>query len=137
MLQADSVSHSYLILWCIVALWVIAVDLSVVEQVVVHQVPSPALVITAEQGHIPLALHGCPLGGDAYHRHCPERAFPPDLPRVPPFREAYFAACAVCALGNGVAMQGEAILLHINVTGAVYGAQTMLEGLQLLETTQE
>lgn len=135
--RGDSVSDSYLILWRIVALWVIAVDLSVVEQVVVHQVPSPALVITAEQGHIPLALHGRSLGGDAYHRHCPERAFPPDLPRVPPFGEAYFAACAICALGDGVAMQGEAVLLHINVTGAVYGAQTMLEGLQLWETTQE
>lgn len=137
MVVAGKQGDSYLILWRIVALWVVAVDLSVVEQVVVHQVPSPALVITAEQGHVPLALHGRPLGGDAYHRHCPERAFPPDLPRVPPFQEAYFAACAVCALSNGVAMQGEAVLLHINVTGAVYGAQTMLEGLQLTETTQE
>lgn len=107
------------------------------EQVVVHQIPPPALVITAQQGHIALALHGGPLGGDADHRHRPQRAFPPDLPRVPPFREAYFAACAVRALGDGVAMQGEAVLLHVNVTGAVYGAQTVLEGLQLLETTQE
>lgn len=129
-------SDSYLILGRIVALRVVAVDLSVVEQVVVHQVPSPALVVAAEQGHIPLTLHGRPLGGDAYHRHRPQGAFPPDLPRVPPFREADFAARAVRTLGDGVAVQGEAVLLHINVTGAVYGAQTMLEGLQLLETTE-
>lgn len=107
------------------------------EQVVVHQVPAPALVVAAEQGHVSLALHGRPLGGDAYHRHCPQRTFPPDLPRVPPFREAYFAPCAVRALGDGVAVQGEAVLLHVNVARAVYGAQTVLEGLQLQETTQE
>lgn len=107
------------------------------EQVVVHQVPSPALVITAQQGHVALALHGCALGGDADDRHRAQRALPPDLPRVPPFREADFAACAVRALGDGVAMQGEAVLLHINVSGAVDGAETVLEGLQLVGTTQE
>lgn len=107
------------------------------EQVVVHQVPAPTLVVAAEQGHVSLALHGGPLGGDAYHRHCPQRTFPPDLPGVSPFREAYFATCAVRALGDGVAMQGEAVLLHVNVTRAVYGAQTVLEGLQLQATTQE
>lgn len=134
-LRGDSGSSSYLILWRIVALWVIAIDLAVVEQVVVHQVPAPALVVAAEQGHVSLALHGRPLGGDAYHRHRPEGAFPPDLPRVSPFREAYFAAGAVRALGDGVAVQGEAVLLHVNIAGAVYGAQTVLEGLQLQDTT--
>lgn len=106
------------------------------EQVVVHQVPAPALVIAAQQGHVALALHGCALGGDADHRHRPQRALPPDLPRVPPFREADLAAGAVGALGDGVAMQGEAVLLHVNVSGAVYGAEAVLEGLQLVGTTQ-
>lgn len=135
--RGNSQSNSYLILGRVVALWVIAVDLSVVEQVVVDQVPPPALVVAAQQGHVSLALHGRPLGGDAYHRHRPQRALPPDLPRVSPFREAYFSAGAVRALGDGVAMQGEAVLLHVNVPGAVDGAQAVLEGLQLVETTQE
>lgn len=104
------------------------------KQVVVHQVPAPALVITAQQGHVALALHGRPLGGNAYHRHSPERAFPPDLPGVPPFRKADLATRTIRALGDGVAVQGEAVLLHINIAGAVVGAQTMLKGLELLWT---
>lgn len=135
--EGHSGSNSYLVLWGVVALRVVAVDLSVMEQVVVHQVPAPALVVAAEQGHVSLALHGRPLGGDAYHRHRSQRTFPPDLPRVSPFREADFPACAVRALGDGVAMESEAVLLHVNVARAVYGAQTVLEGLQLQETTQE
>ncbi|CAG5895752.1 unnamed protein product [Menidia menidia] len=52
------------------------------QQVIVDQVPAPALVIAAQQGHIALALHCCPLCGDPYHRHRAEGAFPPDLPGV-------------------------------------------------------
>lgn len=122
---------SYLIFWCVVTLWVTAIDLSVVKQVVVDQVPAPALVITAQQGHVALALHGSPLCGDTYHCHCAKRTFPPDLPRVSPFRKANFATRAVRALGDGVAVEGEAILLHINIAGAVMGAQTVLKGLEL------
>lgn len=122
---------SYLIFWCIVALWEVSVDLSIVKQVVINQVPAPALVITAQQGHVALALHGRSLCGDAYHCHRAKRAFPPDLPGVPSFWEADLAACAVRALGNRVAVQGEAVLLHVNIAGAVVGAQTMLKGLEL------
>lgn len=101
------------------------------EQIVVHQVPAPALVVAAQQGHVALALHGRPLRGDAYHRHRAKRAFPPDLPGVPPFRKANFATCTVCALGNGVTVQSEAVLLHVNIARAVVGAQAMLKSLEL------
>lgn len=121
----------YLIFWRIVTLGEISIDLPVVQQVVVHQVPAPALVVTAQQGHVALALHGRPLGGEADHRHGAEGALPPDLPGVPPLGKADFAASAVRALGDGVAVQGEAVLLHVNVAGAVVGAQGVLEGLKL------
>lgn len=101
------------------------------KQVVVYQVPAPALVVTAQQGHVSLALHRCPLCGNAYHCHGAKRAFPPDLPGMTPFRKANLATCTIRALGNRVAVQGEAILLHINVAGAVVGAQSMLKGLEL------
>lgn len=125
------VSSSYLIFWCVVTLWEIAIDFSIVKQIVVHQVPAPALVIAAQQGHVALALHGCPLRGDAYHCHRAKRAFPPNLPGMPPFRKANFATCTVCALGNRVTVQSEAILLHVNIARAVVGAQTMLKSLEL------
>lgn len=105
------------------------------KQVVVDQVPSPALVIAAQQGHVALALHGRPLRGDAYHCHCAKGPFPPDLPGVPPFRKANLATRAIRALGNGVAVQGEAVLLHVNIAGAVVGAQSVLKGLELWGTT--
>lgn len=128
---------SYLIFWRVVTLWEISIDLPVVKQIVVDQVPAPTLVVASQQGHIALALHGRPLCGDAYHRHRAKRAFPPDLPGVPPFRKANLATCAICALGDGVTVQGEAVLLHINIAGAVVGAQTMLIGLQLWRASGE
>lgn len=101
------------------------------KQVVVHQVPAPALVIAAQQGQVALALHGRPLGGQADHCHSAKRAFPPDLPGVPPFRKANFTSCTIRALGDRVAVQGEAVLLHVNIAGAVVGAQSILVGLEL------
>lgn len=107
------------------------------KQVVVNQVPAPALVITAQQGHVSLALHGRPFRSNAYHGNGAKRAFPPDLPGVPPLRKADFATCPICALGNGVAVQGETILLHVNIAGAVVGAQSMLKSLELQRKTGE
>ncbi|TNN72240.1 hypothetical protein EYF80_017524 [Liparis tanakae] len=75
-----------------------------VVEVVVDQVPAPALVVTAQQRHVALALQGRPLGGEADHCHGAERAFPPDLPGVPPFRKANLAPGAVRALGDRVAV---------------------------------
>jgi len=127
----EGTNRSYLIFWRIVALGEVAIDLPVVKQVVVDQVPAPALVVTAQQGHVALALQGRPLGGEADHCHGAKRAFPPDLPGVPPFRKANLAPGTVRALGDRVAVQGEAVLLHVNVAGAVVGAQSVLIGLQL------
>lgn len=51
---------------------------------------------------------------------------------MPAFCEADFASRAVRTLGYGVAVQSEAVLLHVNVAGAVMGAQGVLESLKLL-----
>lgn len=103
------------------------------QQVVVDQVPAPALIVAAQQGHVALTLHGRPLGGDADDGHRAEGAFPPDLPGVSAFREADLAACAVRALGDGVSVKSEAVLLHVHVAGAIVGAQAVLVGLELQE----
>lgn len=50
-------SSSHLVFGCIVALWEISINLPIMQQVVVDQVPAPALVVTAQQGHVALALH--------------------------------------------------------------------------------
>lgn len=80
-----AVGETYLIFWCVVALREIAVDLSVVQQVVVDQVPAPALIVAAQQGHVALTLHGRTLGGYADDGHRAEGTLPPDLPGVPAF----------------------------------------------------
>lgn len=104
------------------------------KQVVVYQVPAPALVVAAQQGHVSLALHRCPLCSNADHSHSAKRAFPPDLPGMSSFWKANLATCTVGALGDGVAVQGEAVLLHVNITGAVMGTQGKLKSLELWET---
>lgn len=130
---STAVGKTYLIFRSVVALWEIAVDLPVVQQVVVDQVPAPALIVAAQQSNVALTLHGRPLGGDADDGHRAEGAFPPDFPGVPAFREADLAAGAICALGDGVPVEGEAVLLYIHVAGTVVGAQAVLEGLELQE----
>lgn len=117
-----AVGKIYLIFWCVVALRKVAVDLSIVQQVVVDQVPAPALIVAAQQGHVALTLHGRPLGGDADDGHRAKGAFPPDLPGVPAFREADLAARAVRALGDGVPVKSEAVLLHVYIAGTIMRA---------------
>lgn len=105
------------------------------KQIIVDQVPAPALVIAAQEGYVALALHLRPLCSDTYHCHGAQGALPPDFPGMSPFRKADFAPRAICALGNRVAVQSEAVLLHVNVARAVVGAQSMLKGLELHRKT--
>lgn len=67
--MAENLS-AYLVLRCIIALWKISIDLAIVKQVIINEIPAPALIITPQQCNIALALHGCPLGGNANHCHC-------------------------------------------------------------------
>jgi hypothetical protein len=48
--------RSYLVFWRIVELWIVSLRIAVVEQMVVDQVPAPALVIAAEKGDVAVAL---------------------------------------------------------------------------------
>lgn len=101
------------------------------QQVIVHQVPAPTLVVAAQQGHVTLALHGRAFGGDADDGHGAQRALPPHLPGVPALAEADLGARPVRALRDGVAVQGEAVLLDVDVPGAVVGAEGVVEGTDL------
>ena len=89
------------------------------------------MVVTAQQSHVALALHVRPLRGQSDHRHGSQGPLPPDFPGVTPLGEANLGAGAVGALGDGVSVEGEAILLDVNVAGAVVGAKSMLVGLEL------
>lgn len=122
---------AHLVLGRVVALREAAVHLAVVQQVIVHQVPAPALVVAAQQGHVALALHGRPLRGDADDGHGAQRPFPPHLPGVAALAEADLGPGAVGALGDGVAVQREAVLLDVDVPGAVVGAEGVVEGTDL------
>lgn len=124
-------SGPHLVFRRVVALREVPADLAVMQQVVVDQIPAPTLVVAAQQSHVTLALHRRALCGDAYDCHGAQGAFPPDLPGVPPFHEADLASRAIRALGDGVAVQREAVLFHVDVARAVVGAQRVLEGFEL------
>lgn len=124
-------SPAHLVFRRVVALREAAVDLPVVQQVIVHQVPAPALVVAPQQGHVALALHGRPLRGDADDGHGAQRALPPHLPGVAALAEADLGPGPVGALGDGVAVQREAVLLDVDVPGAVVGAEGVVEGTDL------
>lgn len=103
------------------------------QQVIVHQVPAPTLVVAPQQGHITLALHGRPLCGNANDGHGAQRALPPHLPGVAALAEADLGPRPICALGDGVAVQREAVLLDVDVPRAVVGAEGVVEGTDLGE----
>lgn len=122
---------AHLVLGCVIALWEVSIDLSIVKQVIINKIPSPALIITTQQCNIALALHGCPFGRDANHCHCAQRPLPPDFPGMPALREADFCTSTIGTLSNWVTVECESIFLYIHVPGAVVGAQGMLKWLQL------
>lgn len=125
---------SHLVFGRVITLGEAAVHLSVMQQVIVHQVPAPTLVVAAQQGHVALALHGRAFGGDADDGHGAQRALPPHLPGVPALAEADLGARPVRALRDGVAVQREAVLLDVHVPRAVVGAEGVVEGTDLGET---
>lgn len=55
---------------------------------VAANVPSPALVVTAEKRDVSGAVHRRVFRRDADHRHRPQWAFPGDLPGVDAGRDA-------------------------------------------------
>ena len=121
----------HLILGCVVALWEVAINFSVMKEIVVHQVPSPALIITAQKSYVTLALHGGPFGGNANHSHGAQGSLPPNLPGMSALGKTDLSAGAVSALGDGVPMKSESVLLDVHVPRAVMGAKSVLQRFQL------
>lgn len=130
-------SRAHLVFGRVIALRETAVHLSIMQQVIVHQVPAPTLVIATQQGHITLALHGRPLRGNADDGHGAQRAFPPHLPGVAALTEADLGSRPIRALGDGVPVQCEAVLLDVDVPRAVVGAEGVVEGTDLGENKKE
>lgn len=98
---------------------------------VVNEIPAPTLLVAAQQGHVPVALHRGRLGSDSHNGHRAERAFPPHLPTVPTVRETERAAGPVRALGNGVPVQRESVALDVDVARTVVWIPGVIEGAQL------
>lgn len=126
-------SPAHLVFGRVIALRETAVHLPVMQQVIVHQVPAPTLVVAPQQGHVTLALHGRPLRGDANDSDGAQGALPPHFPGMAALTEADLGSCPICALGDGVAVQREAILLDVDVPRAVVGAEGVVEGTDLGE----
>ena len=118
---------SYLVLWRVVELGIVALTVPVVQQVVVHQVPAPALVVRAEQRHVAVTLRHRLLRRDPDNRHGAERSLPDHLPRVPPAPEPDLAARTVRALRHGVPVQREAVRFDVDIVGAVPGVPRVVE----------
>ena len=92
------VVHHYLILWRVVELRVVSLGVTIVEEVVVYQVPAPALVVGAQQWYVTMALVGGLLGGDAHNSHGAQGTLPDDLPGMTTAAEPAATAGAICAL---------------------------------------
>jgi len=75
-----------------------------VQQVVLDQVPAPALVVGAEKGHIAVALQRRLLGGYTDDGHGAQRSLPDHLPSVPTVAEPNLAPGRICALRHGIAV---------------------------------
>ena len=71
------------------------------------------------------------LRGNPYDGHRAQRPFPNDLPGVSAPLEAHLAPGPVGGLGHGVAVEGEAVALEVDVAGAVLGVPGVEEGAEL------
>ena len=120
-----------LILWCVVESRVAALGVAVVQQVVVDQVPAPAVRVGAEQRQVAVTLEAGFAGGHADHGHSAQRALPHHLPGVPAVTEAALPPRCVRALRHWVTVQCEAVGLDVDVAGAVGRVPRMAEGAQL------
>ena len=116
-----------LIFWRVVQLRIVPLTVSVVEEVVVHQVPAPALVVRPQQGHVAVTLGLSILGGDPYHCHRPQRSFPDHLPRVTTAPEPNLTTCSIRALGNWVSVEGEPVGFDVDVVGAISWVPRVIE----------
>ena len=123
-------NSSHLILRCIIALWEISLVITVVREVIVHQIPSPALIVAPQQGHVSLALQGGILRGDPHHGHRSERTFPPHLPSVPTLAEPPATPGSVRALRHRVPVKCEPIWFDINIPRAIARVEGVEEGPQ-------
>lgn len=101
------------------------------QQVIIYQIPPPALLVGTEQSHIPVTLQRGVLGGNTYDGNGAQGAFPNNLPGVPAVPEPDFPPGGVRALRHRVPVQREPVGLNVYIPGAVIGVPGVVEGAQL------
>ena len=101
------------------------------QQQIIHQIPTPTLVVRPQQGRVPVTLIGRTLRRNPYDGHRAQRPFPNNLPGVSAPLKAHLAPGPVGGLGHGVAVEGEAVALEVDVAGAVLGVPGVEEGAEL------
>ena len=101
------------------------------KEVVVYEVPAPALLVTAQQSYVAVALVRSLLGRDPDNRHRAQRPLPYDLPGVPTATEPDFATGSVRALCDRVPVEGEPVGFDVDVTGAVGRVPRVVKGSKL------
>lgn len=78
-----------------------------------------------------MALHGGPLRSNPDHGYRAQRALPPHFPGMATLTETNLGPCTISALSDGVPMQCEAILLDVDIPGAIICAEGVLESAYL------
>ena len=81
----------YLIFWRIIQFWIISLTVSIMKKMVVHQVPSPTLVIRPQQRHISMTLCLSLLCRYAYNCHSPQWSLPYHFPSMTPTSKSDFS----------------------------------------------
>lgn len=97
-------NHAYplahLVLGRIVQQRIVALRVAVVQQMIVDQIPAPALLVGAQQRYVAVALQRRRFGCDTDDSHRAERSLPDHLPRVAAVPEADLGARGVRTLGD-------------------------------------
>lgn len=114
-----SVLSLYLVFWSVIELWVVPLRISIVEQMVVDQIPSPTLVIGAKQSNIPMTLIGSFFSGNTDHGYRAQRTLPNDFPRVSSASKSQLASCSVCRLCNWVSKKHNMVSKELPETAQV------------------
>ena len=128
--MGDNGGHTYLVFGGVIQQGVVALTVAVVAQVIVDEVPAPALVVAAQQRYVAGLLERRRACADSNDSGRPQRSLPPHLPAVSARTEARLAASAVRTLRHRVAVYRESVALHVDVPRTVVNVPRVIESTQ-------
>ena len=126
-LSPMSTTTAYLIFGCIIELWIVPLGVPVVQQVVVDQIPAPALVIAAQEGDVAVAVVGGLFSGYPDDSHRAQGTLPDNLPGVSTSTEPELAPGPIRGLGHGVPVQGKPVRFDVDISGNTSGSTNRMK----------